>query len=502
MNIKLLLSIVIYSSLHHFSIAQSPLPTNWHKTNNDSIRGVKSEEALSFLKQSEIKPFGEIVVGIIDSGVDTTVVEIKKSLWTNKSEKKDGKDNDNNGYIDDLHGWNFLGTDDGNFNMISAGTEEYRQFKALYPKYKDPTVIVKDSAEFALYQKMKNKAGIETYLKFFEYNKLKNESYNYIDSVLSKNKDIVLDTLTINGVLNYNTEDTLWVNSTSMIFMDFFSLGKNELWNNALKKHESDFELIKNRIHGIEHDTDKRLLIGDEMHDEMDIFYGNPNLQVDGFEHGTTVAGVTSGVYPKAKLMIIRALPEGDEYDKDISSAIRYAVNNGAKVINMSFGKYTSPNSEMVNNAISYAAEKDVLLIHSAGNNGLNIDSVDYFPSATDNTGDRFSNLLRVGATDLQGNRSSLSNYGVNNVDLFAPGENIISISAGGKQTVSQGTSVSAPIVTAVAAMIRHYFPSLKASEVKEILLKSVTAMEEEGLSVSGGYLNAFEAVKIALEIQ
>lgn len=492
------------------SFGQATSSIGWHKTYNDTLQGVNSEEALQFLKTKKIKPVKQLIVGIIDSGIDTTVVDLSKALWTNSKEKQDGKDNDKNGYIDDLHGWNFLGTKDKSFNMTSAGTEEYREFKRLFPKYKgiDSTAVM-DATEYAYYEMMKKKAGIVNYIKFYGYNAMKDEAYQLIDSILKATPGVQIDTLTINGLAHLPIDDEKWSDACRMLFVDMYKGGKEALWEMVRGTHQKQFDLMKKRIYGIEHDADKRLLMGDDLKNPEDRFYGNSTLQVDGCDHGTFVAGViagqgiknadVTGIFPQAKLMIIRAVPDGDEYDKDIASAIRYAVDNGAKVINMSLGKYTSPDSDMVNDAIAYASKKDVLLVQAAGNNKKDIDKTAYFPSAKDKSGNTFANYLRVGASDKQGNLCSFSNYGKKEVDIFAPGEDITSITVGNEYMKSQGTSIAAPVVSAVAAMLRAYFPKLKAGQVKEILIKSVRPMQQEELCVSGGIIDAMKAVELAI---
>lgn len=510
MNInKLLIFLIVCTCTSILSYGQISSLLGWHKMYNDTLQGVNSEKALYFLKSKNIKPVKQLIVGIIDSGVDTTVVDLQPALWSNSKEKQDGKDNDKNGYIDDLHGWNFLGTKDKSFNMTSAGTEEYREFKRLFPKYKgiDSTAI-KDTAEYAYYERMKRKAGIVNYIKFFGYNAMKDEAYQLIDSILKATPGVQIDTLTINGLAHLPIENEKWIDACRMLFVDMYKGGKGALWEMVRGTHQKQFDLMKKRIDGIENDADKRLLMGDDLKNPEDRFYGNPTLQVDGCEHGTFVAGViagqgiknadVTGIFPQAKLMIIRAVPDGDEYDKDIASAIRYAVDNGAKVINMSLGKYTSPDAAMVNDAIEYAAKKDVLLVQAAGNNKKDIDKTAYFPSAKDKSGNTFANYLRVGASDKQGNPCLFSNYGKKEVDVFAPGEEITSVTVGNEYMKSQGTSVAAPVVSAVAAMIRAYFPKLKAWQVKEILIKSARPMQQQELSVSGGIIDALKAVELA----
>lgn len=506
---KIRLAIFLFSLLGASLTAQvSPQP-KWHKMYNDTLQGINMEGALHFLQVKKMRP---VIVGIIDSGIETTSIDLLPALWRNPKEKADGKDNDKNGYVDDLHGWNFLGTKDGSFNMTSAGTEEYREFKRLYPKYKNITAKnLKDTAEYAYYERMKKKANIVSYIKFVNYTAVKDEAYRMVDSLLSALPGINADTLTVSGLTSLPVESEAYANAYQTIFVDLFKKGKQVLWKDVYAEHRNTFMLMKQRLQGIENDPDKRLLMGDNLEDFADRLYGNPLLQIDGYEHGTFVAGLIAGqgvkdatitgVCPQARLIIIRAVPDGDEYDKDISSSIYYAVDNGAKVINLSLGKYTSPNAAMVNSAIAYALRKDVLIIQAAGNNKQNIDFIPYFPSAKNEKGDRFANYLRVGASGKKGKLSEFSNYGAKEVDIFAPGEDITSVAPGNQYMVSQGTSVAAPIVSGVAAMLRSYFPELTAVQVKEILIRS--ARPVPGLSMycaSGGIVDALKAVELATE--
>ena len=425
----------------------------WHRGFTPERQGANVEAALNLLKKHGKTSSGPVVVGVVDSGIDTTVVSLKGSLWTNPGERPDGRDNDQNGYADDLHGWNFLGTADGTFNMVSAGTEEYRQFKRLYPKYKNTTSrdSVEDKKEYDFYLRMRKEAKIDNYLRYYE------------------------------------------IASKSLDRLDSMSLVR-------LK------EMAKN-IHGIEHDKDKRLLMGDDMDDADDRYYGNPTLTVEGCEHGTFVAGVIGGdcsqdhrfdgIAPDvARLMIVRASPDGDEYDKDIASSIRYAVDNGARVINISLGKYYSPQERMVNDAIRYAADRDVLVICAAGNNSYDLDSIASFPSGTDRMGRFLPNFLRIGANDEQGHCAKMSNYGSKTVHLFAPGTYIASVFPGNKYSLSQGTSLSAPVVTAVAALLRSYFPFLKAAQVRDLLMETARPMDGTKVSISGGTVDMLRAVE------
>ena len=430
----------------------------WHKNYTTERQGANVSAALDLLSNRGLKPSGPVVVGIIDSGIDTTNVNLQKALWTNPGERADGKDNDQNGYVDDVHGWNFLGTADGSFNMISAGTEEYRQFKRLYPKYKNVTSrdSVQDKKEYDFYVRMRKEAKIDSYLRFYE------------------------------------------IASKSLDRLDSLSLLR-------LK------QMAKN-IHSIENDQDKRLLMGDNMDDAEDRYYGNATLTIEGCEHGTFVAGVIGGdakddhrfdgIAPDiARLMIVRASPDGDEYDKDIASSIRYAVDNGARVINISLGKYYSPQERMVNDAIRYASDRDVLIICAAGNNSYNLDTIPSYPSGVDHAGRFLPNFLRIGASDEQGQCADMSNYGSKTVHLFAPGTLIASVFPGNKYNLSQGTSLSAPVVTAIAALLRSYFPYLKAAQVRNLLMETARPMND-GRSISGGTIDMLRAVERLLSAE
>ena len=430
----------------------------WHKNYTTERQGANVSAALDLLSNRGLKPSGPVVVGIIDSGIDTTNVNLQKALWTNPGERADGKDNDQNGYVDDVHGWNFLGTADGSFNMISAGTEEYRQFKRLYPKYKNVTSrdSVQDKKEYDFYVRMRKEAKIDSYLRFYE------------------------------------------IASKSLDRLDSLSLLR-------LK------QMAKN-IHSIENDQDKRLLMGDNMDDAEDRYYGNATLTIEGCEHGTFVAGVIGGdakddhrfdgIAPDiARLMIVRASPDGDEYDKDIASSIRYAVDNGARVINISLGKYYSPQERMVNDAIRYASDRDVLIICAAGNNSYNLDTIPSYPSGVDHAGRFLPNFLRIGASDEQGQCADMSNYGSKTVHLFAPGTLIASVFPGNKYNLSQGTSLSAPVVTAIAALLRSYFPYLKAAQIRNLLMETARPMND-GRSISGGTIDMLRAVERLLSAE
>ena len=220
--------------------------------------------------------------------------------------------------------------------------------------------------------------------------------------------------------------------------------------------------------------------------------------------------------------MMIRAVPDGDEYDKDIALAIKYAVDNGAKVINMSFGKGLSPEKKWVDSAVRYAELKDVLIVHAAGNDGEDNDTTGNFPNPDLAILHRkATNFITVGASSdpkVSGDYvGDFSNYGKNSVDIFAPGVKIYSTLPGrSSYGYLRGTSMASPVVAGVAAVIRSYFPALSASQVKYAIEKSAVAdqsitvtrpgtkemIKMTDLCISGGWINAYNAVKVAASLQ
>lgn len=502
---------IIFASSAVTASAQDDNLAGWHLSYTDSLQGANVKQALDFLKQHNRKQKRKTVtVAVIDSGADTLTCNINQAFWTNPKERPaDGIDNDRNGYADDIHGWNFLGTRDGSFNMLSAGTEEYRQFKRLYPKYKDVKSEdeVADKAEYAYYKEMRKKAGINGYLTFYAYSQQKSVAIEMMDSLLQKADIAEADTMKLWHVAGIEMADTLWDGLCQMLAVDILRTEKTATWGDFKKQQADNLALMSRRINGIEHDADKRLLMGDDLENADDRFYGNPTLTIDGCEHGTFVAGVIGGngggdkryagvADGTARLMILRASPDGDEYDKDVATAIRYAVDNGAKVINISLGKYESPTPQMVNDAIAYAEKKDVLIVQASGNNGRNIDTVAYYPTGVNAKGERFGNLIRVGASDTKGHLASFSNYGESNVDLLAPGESIASAFPTDKFDLQQGTSVAAPVVSGVAALLRAYFPKLKASEIKQILVSTAHPCVDTEKRAAKGCIDMLAAVK------
>ncbi|MHA4893732.1 S8 family peptidase [Pedobacter sp. PWIIR3] len=419
---------------------QVKVPNGWHllDQSKDGFNGISLNRAYADLLKG--KSSKTVTVAVIDSGVDTLHEDLKSVLWRNVKEiAGNGKDDDKNGYTDDAYGWNFLGGKDG--KNVTNDSEEYQR---LYFKFKNQTIV--EPKDTAVWRKVQN-----------------------LMAAKAKTSKVPLDT------------------------------PPKDFRNDVVKDNYFDFS---------------------------DRYYGNPDVMADFSFHGTHCSGIIGakrdngvgidGVADNVKIMMIRTVPNGDEHDKDIALAIRYAVDNGAKVISMSFGKPFSPEKKWVDEAVRYAEKKGVLLVHAAGNDHKNIDVEDNFPNPIYlKNGKQAKNVITVGASGdpgLGGLTASFSNYGKKMVDVFAPGVRIYSTIPGGNTYGNaSGTSMAAPVVAGLAALILEYYPKLKPAEVKDIIVKSCVApiakvkkpgtAEEVSLAdlcVSGGIVNAYEAIKLA----
>ncbi|MCK0114817.1 S8 family peptidase [Gelidibacter sp. F63206] len=435
----------------------------------DTIPGISLVKTYEFLKDKKASP---IIVGIIDSGVDIEHKDLNQFIWKNENEIANNQmDDDHNGFVDDIHGWNFLGSNQG--NIYHTQLEITRMIKKYEAKTLDE-IIETSQEDYDLFQDQRE-----------EYNQTSISVNMAIESLIQK--------------LNTTPND------------------------DKLKDALAYYENLQKFHYNL--DINPRKIVGDDPNDLLDTGYGNAD--VTGFKdkglHGTHVSGIVAAVINKSiglgsnllKIMPIRAIPDGDEYDKDVALAIRYAVDNGAKVINMSFGKAYSAHPNWVYEAIEYAKKNDVLLIMGAGNNGKNIDTTANFPNDTKNSDVEFTdNMICVGATTHNFNISLVSvfsNYGKKNVDIFAPGSKIYSTIPDNEYAFQDGTSMSAPMVSGVAALIRSYYPKLSAIQVKRIIMDSGISVDFEvnvgrfgnkkllnELSVTGKILNAYNAILMA----
>ena len=468
----------------------------------DSIPGMSVDKAYELLLKD--KKSTTVIVGVIDSGVDIVHEDLKANVWTNSKEiPGNGIDDDNNGYIDDIHGWNFLG----------QSTRENLEMTRIIKKGDDGSATYKRAV--AAYDKKKSEAMSGKQQVDFIFNADKT-----ISDHLNKKA------YTLEDLQKLVTTDAA-VGQAKQVMMSIIT--------QAGPGYREDIEGYKDYIYStlnynLNVEFDGRKIVGDNVTDINDTKYGDNNVagpdKKDAL-HGTHVAGIIAqvrgnnlggdGVATNVKIMAIRAVPDGDEYDKDIALAIRYAADNGAKIINGSFGKSFSPNKEWVDDAIKYAAKKDVLFVHAAGNDGHNIDKAEnqnYPNDATSGSGEFADNVITIGAlnnlytTDLV---APFSNFGAINVDVFAPGMEIYATVPFDKYKFEQGTSMAAPNVAGVAALIRSYYPSLTAKQVKQILMDSGVAIPMEVKfgddaemmpfakgSRSGKIVNAYNALLMA----
>jgi len=430
---------------------------DWLKSDpaKDSIAGISLTKAYNLLGGRTSKP---VIVAVIDNGVDIEHEDLKNVIWTNTKEiANNGIDDDHNGFIDDVHGWNFRGAKDGTIidNEWAGATQIYEAWKGRYENA-DTNLLTGDKKR-----------------EWIVYNKAKQE---YLDK------------------LN-NSQDSIELN-----------------YSYNLKYNSST-------------------LIANDSEDPTNRCYGSPNFKLtQGLNHGTYVAGIIAaerhnnigidGVADNVLIMpIVASTQVGDERDKDVANSIYYAVDNGARIINISFSKIFSTDKKLVDEAIQYAEKKKVLIIHCAGNDGVNIDSFYnyHYPMAVFENGKKATDFVTVGwSRPLFDYRLAHPNsgYGKLNVDLFAPGSDIYTTAPHNQYDSRSGSSMSTPVVTGVAALLLSYFPSLSTKLVKDILLKSVfkpdqfvnkpgtkTAVPFRSLSASGGIVNAYDAVKLAIKM-
>jgi cell wall-associated protease len=481
---------------------------------SDTIPGMSLDKAYKFL---EGKKGVTVIVGVIDSGIDIEHEDLKDVLWTNTKEiAGNGIDDDKNGYVDDIYGWNFLG---GNGDSAPEQLEITRIVAKLNPRFEGKTMANISEADKADYNKYLEyveayKAASSRHFQTLSRMEQIGANFAAVKTFLSK------ETLTLDDLKGINTEDeTLKAQVGDLIGL--FGRGLDET-------AYLDYYETQKKNKNYDFNFDGRAIVGDNPEDMNDTKYGNGFVIGDkeSESHGTHVAGIIlasrnnnkglQGVAHNAKLMSVRAVPDGDERDKDVALAIRYAVDNGAKVINMSFGKSFSPNKEWVFDAIKYAAEKDVLLVHAAGNDNKNIDVKDNFPNDSEDKVNEISdNVLTIGALSANFNENmpaTFSNYGKLNVDVFGPGVQIYSTVPKDEYAKFSGTSMASPEVAGIATLIRSYYPQLSASQVKHIIMNSgvtvnlnVLVPGQKGekaqfssLSKAGSIANAYNALLLA----
>ena len=467
---------------------------NWHNLDieKDSVPGTSVERAYNELL-NDLKG-KKVIVAVIDTGLDIDHISLSENIWINKDEKVNGKDDDNNGYIDDIHGWNYLGSS--------------------YNETRDMTRILRD-----------NKINNRKYNLVEEEIQKEINIFNYYIQILDDSIELLSDYLdndnfSIQDVNSIETVDPK-LNRAKNIYKDFDFYGYTKEYLNEGIDQYNDFINYHFNVEFNGRTTN------DDIYDINDRNYGDNNINntKESESHSTHVSGIISGnrkiedgnkgINNLAEIMVLRAVPNGDEYDKDVALAIRYAVDNGAKIINGSFGKYFSSNPEWVIDAIRYASENDVLFIAGAGNESKDLDSLsnDNYPNDQYFNKDEFSEtFIKVGASSInldENFTAYFSNYGKINVDIFAPGVDIYSSMPNNKYKFQDGTSMASPVVAGIASLIMSYFPRLSAKKVKEIILESGIDIDLEignlgdkknfnEYSKSGKLINAYNALILA----
>ena len=504
-------------------------PKNWHTMDlsTDGFFGISLNQAYIFVKGKKSKT---VVVATIDSGIDTAQKDLQGILWVNPKEiPGNGIDDDHDGYVDDVHGWNFLGGKNGKCDYTET-TEEVREYAKLQGKYANLTSApAGDEKGYNYWLVVKATHDSTVNKSSTELSELKPEmnvlmvTNGYIKSALKLSPDATFDIHDLDKI--QSTNDT--VSRSKYVWnMVLTQEGGGSTNAKVLKDLSEYLEKLSNDVNP---DLNSRKEIVGDNPDVMDGKpYGNNILKYPDASHGTGVAGLIGakrnngygidGVADNVRIMSIKAVPNGDEYDKDIANAIRFAVDHGAKVVNMSFGKKISPHKDWVDAAIKYAAEKDVLLVQASGNDNQNIDDKPEFPNDHFLDGTTSDNLISVDASAWKQDTTlaaNFTNYG-KNTDLFAPGVKVTSIDANAEFNTADGTSFASPITAGIAALILEYYPKLTAAQVKEAILASATPLKgvmvyKPGthdlvdfttLSKTGGVVNAYKALEIASKMK
>jgi subtilisin family serine protease len=496
--------------------AQKGAPHNWQTLDPkaDKIYGVGAEQAYKLLAGKTPKT---VIVAVIDIGIDIDHEDLKDIIWTNPGEIPDnGIDDDKNGYIDDVHGWSFLGGKNGDINY--EATELCRLYNKLNKTYANADTT-KFSAteldEYTNYKKIRKE-----FLTEKDQNEQSLKGIEMFNSFLDKVKKQNDGKITKKGLKKYVPDNKMESRLKKTLKM-LITLGLKP--EDLEVQVNQGYNQISNTVkyYTLNVDSVRQYLVGDDPNNPNERFYGCNRVKGPDALHGSHVSGIIAamrnnnigiiGIANNVKIMPVRAVPNGDERDKDIANAIRYAVDNGATIINMSFGKYYSPDKGVVDEAVKYAQSKDVLLIHAAGNESKNNEVEFSYPCREMKTGETVNNWISVGANSYKKSKNiigSFSNYGKTRVDFFAPGVDIYSTIADNKYASESGTSMAAPSTTGAAAIIREYFPELKANEVRDILMKSVVPYKKKvkvpgtndkehlnELCVTGGFVNVNNAV-------
>lgn len=490
----------------------------------DSINGISFERASDLVAKKTIKD--TVVVAIIDSDLDVNHKYFKNHVWVNKDEVPNNNiDDDKNGYIDDINGWNFLSNQNGQY-IDFYHFESTRILKLLNPLLKNNTDTISALGDkYALY-----KNSLKDYESQLNFVKRRQKQGSFLAGTYDKAYKLV-ESYFPNKDYDVKKLDSLYLslkdsdNEKARLVYYVSDCIKYDITKEWIETYNSNTNNIVQKCLNINYD--EREITRDNPSDILDSIYGSPKLlnNLSMSRHATQVAGIITNHNNKEflKIMPIVISAHGDEHDKDIAISIKYAVNNGAKVINMSLGKELSLHEKWITDAIKYAESKDVLIVYAAGNDAKNIDNLNnkYYPNDVDESGNEIAdNFIAVGASTKSIDENliaNFSNYNKEHIDIFAPGDQIFVYSPDGEDFYNRGTSLAAPMVSKTAALIRSHYPNLTASQVKKIILESgvshdimvnkpSTSKGKElvpfsSLSKSGKIVNAYNALLMAEKV-
>ncbi|MBX6379452.1 MAG: S8 family peptidase [Thermoflavifilum aggregans] len=526
---------IVISGTTHASFAQSFTthpPHGWQLMDfaTDSVYGAAVNKAYQeLLKGKKSHP---VIVAVIDGGLDTAQEDLRGHIWINPGEiPNNGIDDDHNGYVDDVHGWNFIGGKNGK-NIINESSEadrEYYRLAQVFGNIHDSSQVKKKQrAEYRYWLKLKAKRQADSADNAETYENLSRvlAVFHQVDSILQH--ALHRDTITEQNLTGFEPQDSAAAWALNIAYRIFDRIGSDESLESYIAEGDDYLRQTKQKLDALHEDPNarRREIVDDNPFDIHDRNYGNNNVAAGNPMHGTHVAGIIAatrgngigidGIADNVIIMPIRVVPDGDERDKDVALGIRYAVDNGAQIINMSFGKPYSPQKKWVDKAVKYAERKGVLLVHAAGNESSDDDTVPNYPNADFlHSHRRAWNFINVGASTAGPDSlivASFSNYGKKEVDLFAPGDDIYSTVTHNQYASYSGTSMASPMVAGVAALILEYYPHLTARQLKYVIEHSVTTLPGDSvyipgtdrkalfsdLSKTGGLLNAYQALKLA----
>ena len=500
------------------------LKTWYHKDfASTKVYGINTENAYKFLESKGLKP-KTVIVGVLDSGVQVDHPGLVKNIWTNPNEVPDnGKDDDGNGYIDDIHGWNFIGGKNGDIGIDNMEvTRVVAKYKPIFEgsdSTKNKANQAKMPEDFAMYMKAKElfnknsiegRQGLQTYTMINELipdmvRLLNGKSVTH-ENVAAIKPSVQKDAIALN-VLSQVSQNPEFKGKSSAEF--------EKLMKEQMKEAIDEFA-PKEKQYDLNYDPRKEI-VGDNYDDYSEKSYGNNHYEGSDAMHGTHVAGIIAGLpngkeiqygvaSKVAKIMSIRTVPNGDERDKDVANAIRYAVDNGAKILNMSFGKPVSPGKNVVWDAFKYAQDKGVLLVKAAGNENEDVAEHLAYPTNFKNVTDEkpfVNNVLVVGASTNDNNelRANFSNFNKKMVNVFAPGQEIYSTVPHNEYKYLDGTSMASPVAAGAAAVLLAYMPTLTPAQIIESLVRSSnpsTANQFGDFSQAGGVIDLKKAAEYA----